>query len=140
MLKDRNFVQSTDRELGIISFRGLYIWICRIRRNQTIFHSKRTVFGIERSLYKSVKCYNECVDMIFLTKTFDYAPPCVYIFAFTVTANVISNRKVYFSIWEGPNFVFEKFQSWNRKQLIIFRCTNTKKAISGGWLNGYRTA
>ena len=24
MLKDRNFVQSTDRELGIISFRGLY--------------------------------------------------------------------------------------------------------------------
>ena len=27
MLKDRNFVQTTDRELGIISFRGLYAYL-----------------------------------------------------------------------------------------------------------------
>ena len=54
-----------------------YVGYGEIKR---FFHSKGTDFGIEKSLYKSVKCYNECVDMIFWMKTFDYAPSCVYIF------------------------------------------------------------
>ena len=85
-------------------------------------------------LYKSVKCYNECVDMIFLDENFliMHHRACTFSwkFAFTVTFNVISNRKVDFSICKGPKISeispLNLEKSWNRKQLIIFRCTNTK--------------